>query len=162
VNSWSGTIRGQPCSKGNSYHIVTLGKPPHPAIVKSKEALAYVRSALLQIPRGARMRLTGPVRVTIRVFYATERPDLDVSLILDCLQDQWSRTKPRNPIVPSQRVLVQPGVFCNDRQVRELHLYHGVDRVNPRSEILVEALTAQQTGLALPDPTDLATELLGG
>ena len=31
--------------------------------------------------------LMGPVRVSIKIYYATERPDLDESLILDVLQE---------------------------------------------------------------------------
>jgi hypothetical protein len=35
------------------------------------------------------------------------------------------------------------GRFRNDRQVREKHVYHAIDRANPRAEIDVEALAEQ-------------------
>ncbi len=54
------TILGQPCSKANSRRIVTLNRgeeDQRAAVVKSKEALAYERDALRQIPAAARQRL---------------------------------------------------------------------------------------------------------
>ena len=58
-----------------------------------------------------------------------------------------SRTKPQNAIVPSQRLLVQAGVYRNDRQVREKHVFHAIDPKNPRAEVVVEPLQAQQPDL---------------
>lgn len=140
------TILGEPASKANSRQIVTI--KGRPSSIKSKKARGYEADALRQIPPAARVRLEGPVRVTLRIWYASERPDLDESVVLDVLQDRWSRTQPINPIVPGQRVLVQPGVYRNDRQVREKHVYHAIDRRNPRVEVIVEPLQAQQIGLA--------------
>ena len=37
----------------------------------------------------------------------------------------------------------------SDRQVGEKHIYHGIDRADPRANIRVEALTAQQIELTL-------------
>jgi Holliday junction resolvase RusA-like endonuclease len=138
------TILGQPCSKANSRQIVTIKGRPTP--IKSKEALAYERDALRQIPPAARQRLEGPVRLTIRIWYASERPDLDESLLLDVLQDRYATDKHTK-----ERVLVQAGVYRNDRQVRERHVYHGIDRANPRAEIIVEPMQAQQAELAMPE-----------
>ncbi len=153
------TIRGQPCSKANRRRIVLLNRgqeDARTAVVKSKEALAYERDALRQIPAAARQRLEGPVAVTIRIWYASERPDLDESIILDCLQDRFHRLNAKGP-----RVLLQAGVYRSDRQVREKHIFHAIDYGNPRAEIVVVALTAQQPGLPLPDPEDLAAEIFG-
>jgi Holliday junction resolvase RusA-like endonuclease len=157
------TILGQPQSKANSRHLAFVGPEENRRMlhIKSDAALKFERDALKQIPVRARQRLEGPVRVTLRIFYASERPDLDESLVLDVLQDQWGRTKPKNAIVPPQRLLLQDGVYRNDRQVREKHVYHGVDRVNPRVEIEVEALAPQQVGLKLRDCDDLAAEIFG-
>jgi Holliday junction resolvase RusA-like endonuclease len=55
----------------------------------------------------------------MRIFYATRRPDLDESLILD---------------------LMQGLVYENDRQVKERHTYWGLDAENPRSEIIIEQI----------------------
>ena len=46
-------------------------------------------------------------------------------------------------------MLIQAGVYRNDRQVREKHVYHGIDRLQPRVEVLVEPILAQQQALEL-------------
>jgi Holliday junction resolvase RusA-like endonuclease len=132
------TILGEPASKANSRQIVTIGD--HPSVIKSKKARDYERDALRQIPYSARQMLTGPVRVTLKIWYATERPDLDESVVLDVLQARY-RGKGEH------RQMVQPGVYANDRQVREKHVFHGIDRANPRTEVQVEPLQAQQAAL---------------
>lgn len=53
------------------------------------------------------------------IYYASRRPDLDESLILDLMQDR---------------------VYENDRQVKERHTYWRLDPENPRSEIIVEKM----------------------
>jgi Holliday junction resolvase RusA-like endonuclease len=138
------TILGEPASKANQRQLVSFpdGKGgKRPALIKSKKARNYEGDALKQIPPRCRVQLSGPVRVTMHVYYASERPDLDESVILDVLQDRYARNE------LSQRVIVQKGVYCNDRQVREKHVYHHIDRANPRAEIEVEALVAQQAQL---------------
>lgn len=143
------TILGEPASKANSRHMAIVGPEDNRRLlhVKSEKALKYERDALKQIPPRARLRLEGPIVVTLRIFYASERPDLDESLVLDCLQDRYKGKG-------EQRVLVQRGCFRNDRQVREKHVYHAIDRINPRTEITIEALAPQQTGLPLREKTD--------
>lgn len=147
------TILGEPASKANSRQIVTIAG--RPSSIKSAKARGYEANALRQIPPRYRLRLEGPVRVTLRVFYATQRPDLDESVILDCLQDRYG--KPPKDVLQgaaakgvaiSPRVLIQAGVYRNDRQVRERHVYHGIDRKNPRAEIVIETMEAQQQELA--------------
>lgn len=141
------TILGEPASKANSRQIVTIGD--RPSVIKSKKARNYETDALMQIPPAARQRLSGPVRVTLRIWYASERPDLDESVVLDVLQDRYGKAK-RGPngeqIAP--RPLLQAGVYRNDRQVREKHVFHGIDRTNPRAEVIVEPLQAQQVEIA--------------
>ena len=123
-------ILGEPASKANSRQIVMFGK--RPAVIKSKKAREYVKAALPQVlvqcrRVGWRCIGVGPLRMTLRIFYASERPDLDESLVLDLLQQV---------------------VYGNDRQVREKHVYHAIDRTNPRAEIRVEPL---QGGLDLAE-----------
>ena len=133
------TILGEPASKANQRKIVQIAG--RPAVIKSEKARAYERDALAQIPPRARLQLEGPVAVTMRIWYATQRPDLDASVILDVLQDRYRKAG------DGSRVLIQRGLIRNDRQVRELHLHHGIDRKNPRAEITVRALQAQQVDL---------------
>lgn len=135
------TILGEPASKANSRKLVKFGD--RPAIIKSSKARDYERDAAPQIPATARQMLTGPLRVTLRVFYASERPDLDESVILDVLQAKYKR-------IDGERVLLARGCYINDRQVREKHVYHGIDRANPRAEIRIEALQPQQAALPMP------------
>lgn len=133
------TILGEPASKANSRQIVTIGN--RPSVIKSKKARDYETDALMQIPPAARQRIEGPVRVTLRIWYGSERPDLDESVVLDVLQDRYARRG-------AERSLVQHGVYRNDRQVREKHVFHGIDRANPRTEIVIEPLQPQQGLLA--------------
>ncbi|RWA55331.1 endodeoxyribonuclease RusA [Cupriavidus sp. UYMSc13B] len=136
------TIMGEAASKANSRKIVTIRH--RPASIKSDKARKFERDALRQIPPAARQMLEGPVRVTLHLFYASERPDLDESVLLDVMQARYSGKG-------DKRALVQRGVYVNDRQVREKHVFHSIDRANPRAEIIVEPLQAQQTGLFVGD-----------
>ena len=83
--------------------------------IKSSKALSYAEHFALQV-RPLTNLLEGQLRADIWIYYATQRPDLDESLILDLLQGK---------------------VYLNDRQVRERHVYHYIDKENPRVEIAV-------------------------
>jgi hypothetical protein len=156
------TILGEPASKANSREIVTLrfrdketGElKSSPRVRKSDKALDYERSALKQIPPRYRVRYAGPVSVTLHIFYASERPDLDESIVLDILQDRYETQKltkaQKEAGMKAERYLVQRGVYVNDRQVREKHVYHAIDRANPRTVVKILPLQPQQTELALP------------
>tara|TARA_R110002020_G_scaffold43048_7_gene125512 strand:- start:926 stop:1348 length:423 start_codon:yes stop_codon:yes gene_type:complete len=116
------TIYGEPASKANSRQIVTLrGKP---AVIKSKKARRYAEDFSLQCPKIDPL-LDGDLSATIHIFYKSRRPDLDPSVILDCLQGR---------------------VIENDRQFKELHIYHGLDRENPRAEISIKKKPLQEGG----------------
>ena len=107
------TVYGEPASKANSRKLVTIrGRP---AFIKSKKARDYVAMFDKQCPVLQEL-LEGDLSVTITIFYATRRPDLDESVILDCMQDK---------------------IYKNDRQVKEKHIFWGLDRDNPRAEITV-------------------------
>ena len=106
-------IYGEPASKANGRKLVTIrGRP---AFIKSKKARDYVAMFDKQCPVLQEL-LEGDLSVTITIFYATRRPDLDESVILDCMQDR---------------------IYRNDRQVKEKHIFWGLDRDNPRAEITV-------------------------
>ena len=147
------TILGEVASMKNSRQIVVIGG--RPALIKSAKARDYERSASLQIPPMARQMLTGPVRVTLRLFYASQRPDLDGALLLDILAAKYKRQKGKLIRVAagqyaygeSERALVSKGVYVNDRQCREIHMFHAIDRANPRAEIEIEPMEPQQADL---------------
>ena len=67
--------------------------------------------------------MTGDLKVTMTIYYASRRPDLDESLILD---------------------LMQGLVYENDRQVKERHTYWGLDKENPRAEIIIDQLEKKE------------------
>lgn len=142
------TIYGQLASKANRRvpipRVSKEGKP-YVQLAKSKEAYQFAKDAQRQIPRHARIMLEGPVRVTVRIYYATERPDLDESILLDVLQAKYHGTG-------EKRKLLYRGVYVNDRQVREKHVYHGIDRKNPRAEIEVEPILAELFERTANDP----------
>jgi Holliday junction resolvase RusA-like endonuclease len=121
------TILGEPASKANSRVLSVVGPKDNQRTIlrKGNKALSYEKDALRQIPPKARVRLEGPVRVTLRIFYASQRPDLDGEV----------------------RQMVQAGVYRNDRQVREKHVFHALDKTNPRAEVVIEPLQAQQQSL---------------
>lgn len=113
------TIKGEPASKANSRKLVHFGK--RPAFIKSDKARKYVDAFRLQCPKLAQP-IEDDVSVWIKIWYASRRPDLDDSLILDAMQGL---------------------VIKNDRQVRERHVYGGLDRNNPRATIVVTEVGAK-------------------
>ncbi|WP_066338332.1 hypothetical protein [Azohydromonas lata] len=139
------TIYGQPASKANSRKIVDLpnGKGgKRKASIKSEQARAFEADALRQIPAMARKRLAGPIRFTARIYYLSERSDLDESVVMDVLQDRYIKAPdPKDPTGKKRvRKLVQDGVYRNDRQIKEKHIYHGIDKCRPRVEIRIEEM----------------------
>ena len=115
VQALSLIIYGEPASKSNSRRLFSIrGRP---AVIKSSKALAYAKMFKQQCFR--KKLLEGDVAVHMTIYYASRRPDLDESLILDLLQDV---------------------AYTNDRQVKEKHIYWGLDKINPRCEIKVEKI----------------------
>lgn len=125
--SWRCVIEGELASKANSRRPVTVGRGrfARTRIIKSAKALGFVEGARRQL-YGRRPMLTGPLRMVLRIYYRTERPDLDESLVLD---------------------LLQGFAYANDRQVRERHVYHGIDKERPRVEVLVQQIGEGEDGV---------------
>jgi len=109
-------IFGEPASKANSRRVVRFGGVSR--LIKSEKALSY-SDMFKQQCRPLATLMTGDLRVTLHIWYASRRPDLDESLILD---------------------LMQGLIYENDRQVKERHAYWGLDPENPRAEILIERI----------------------
>lgn len=121
------TILGEPASKANSRRLVKLKNKP--ALIKSKKALDFEQSALLQIPNSAKQMLTCDICFKAHIFYASRRPDLDESVIMDILQAK----------IPNGNV-IRRGVYLNDRQIKEKHIFWGLDKTNPRVEVEITLL----------------------
>ncbi len=109
-------IFGEPASKANSRRVVHYGGMSR--LIKSKKALSYSDVFKQQCGKLPTL-MTGDLRITLHIFYASRRPDLDESLILD---------------------LMQGLIYENDRQVKERHCYWGLDPDNPRAEIIIERI----------------------
>ena len=109
-------IYGEPASKANSRRLVHFGGVSR--LIKSKKALSY-KDVFLQQWEPITTLMTGDLAITMHIYYASRRPDLDESLILD---------------------LMQGVVYENDRQVKERHTYWHLDPDSPRAEIEVSCI----------------------
>lgn len=107
------TVLGEAASKANSRKIATIKGVSR--IIKSSKALSFLRAFQYQV-RTLDPMFEQDVCVSMTIYYASRRPDLDESLILDALQGY---------------------VYRNDRQVREKHIRWGLDPANPRVELVV-------------------------
>ena len=110
------TILGEPASKSNSRQLVKINTRLVP--IKSKKALTYVSSFKKQALKIDPL-IDGNVILFCHIFYASRRPDLDESLIMDCLEGF---------------------AYTNDRQIKAKLIVHGLDKENPRAEIKVGKL----------------------
>ena len=119
------SILGEPASKANSRRLVTIGGSPR--FIKSKKALDYTKNFKSQCPVRKEL-FEEDVFVAIKIYYASRRPDLDASLILDLLQDC---------------------IYPNDRLVKGQYLEWGLDRDNPRSIIVVTTLDRKDLALTI-------------
>lgn len=107
-------VLGEPASKANSRIIrVIKGKVMS---IKSQKAQAYVQGFRQQCAAQVKSMTTKDVRVEMVIHYATRRPDLDESVILDAMQGI---------------------VYANDRQVKQREIYWALDKDMPRSVIRV-------------------------
>jgi Holliday junction resolvase RusA-like endonuclease len=111
-------IEGEPASKGNSRKIVNFGK--RMALIKSQKARDYEKLFAEQCPILENLIETD-VKVELIIYYASRRPDLDESVVLDCMQGK---------------------IYVNDRQVKQKHIYWGLDRERPRTHVRVSPLEA--------------------
>ena len=109
------TVYGEPASKANSRKMVLI--KGRPALIKSAKARGYVTMFESQCPV-MEVPTTDDVVVEMMIHYASRRPDLDESLILDCMQGR---------------------IYKNDRQVKQKFIYWGLDKEDPRSIIRVRS-----------------------
>ena len=114
-------IFGEPASKANSRRVVKFGNMSR--LIKSQKALDYSAAFKQQCTPLGRL-MSGDIKMTMWIFYASRRPDLDESLILDLLQGL---------------------VYLNDRQVKERHVFWGLDPDRPRAEMIIEQIPTVYT-----------------
>ena len=104
---------GEPASKANSRRLVAIGGKPR--FIKSKKGLLFVQSFITQCPTLDPL-LDGDLLVAIEIYYASRRPDLDESLILDAMEKR---------------------IYKNDRQVKEKHIYWNLSKDDPHIKIKI-------------------------
>ena len=109
-------IEGEPASKSNSRKIVKFGN--RPALIKPDKARIYEKIFAQQCPI-LDNPLESDVKVELIIYYASRRPDLDESVVLDCMQGK---------------------IYVNDRQVKQKYIYWGLDRDRPRTHVRVSPL----------------------
>lgn len=113
------TIYGQVPSKSNSYRIITIRG--HGSLGKTPAMRKYEDSFLMQCSLRKAM-VDVRFKMTIDVYYQSDRADLDNSLkiVLDCLQSCKA--------------------IKNDRLCAEIHARKLIDKENPRIEFMIEEL----------------------
>jgi Holliday junction resolvase RusA-like endonuclease len=116
IHVCSFTVLGEPASAKNQRQIVTINH--RPAVIKSAKARGYANAVRLQV-RQLHPLLTGDVCLRMDFYYASRRPDLCDDALIDAMQNR---------------------IYENDRQIKEKHLYHHIDRLNPRVEVQVFVL----------------------
>ena len=118
------TLHGEPASKANSRRKVTNRATGKPMFIKSDKALSYksmVQQQLALIYNKVKPFEQEHLKFEATIYYASRRPDLDESLILDLLQGHS---------------------YLNDRQIKEKHIKWGLDNANPRTEIRITECTS--------------------
>ena len=128
------TVYGEPASKANSRKMVLI--KGRPALIKSTKARGYVTMFESQCPV-MEVPTTDDVVVEMMIHYASRRPDLDESLILDCMQGR---------------------IYKNDRQVKQKFIYWGLDKEEPRSIIRVRSCDTSKVPDYLSYDTVLISE----
>ena len=97
----------------------------HPASIKSDEARAWMEKALVALDKVAPIDpIDGEIAMHAVIIYASQRPDLDDTLLCDTLQ--------------------KAGIIVNDRQIREKHLWHAIDKERPRVHVALTRRTAYE------------------
>ena len=110
---YEAVVEGETASKSNARQLVKIGRRIVP--IKSKKALAY-KDCFERLAPTIDPLIDGDVLLFCHIFYATRRPDLDESLIMDCLEGK---------------------AYKNDRQIKAKIILHGLDRASPRTEIKI-------------------------
>lgn len=106
-------VLGEPASKSNSRRLIWSGRRPR--IIKSAKALSYLTAFQNQCPKLKKL-MDGDLLIEATIYYASRRPDLDESLILDAMQGL---------------------IYKNDRQIKKKIISWGLDREKPRAEIRI-------------------------
>ena len=132
-------IFGEACSKANSRRLVHIGGKPR--FIKSKKALLFEKAVAAQAPRLNEL-LEGDLEFRADIYYASRRPDLDESIVLDALQGIW---------------------YAYDRAIKSKIVRKFLDKAEPRCEVWVKEIEWNENGgspgfaFDEPPPSSIAT-----
>ena len=104
----------------NSYWRSVSVKPGVTKVLISRDGRAWKKKALQLVAMQRTQVVTGPVSITLTVYFKDLRRDLD------------------NTAKPVLDLLQAAGLYANDRQVTRLLMVRRVDKGNPRVEVQVE------------------------
>lgn len=121
-------IYGQTFSKSNSRIFTHISGKPR--LIKKKEVQDFVNTSLLQLKSQLRNHTTfeGKVIFEANIYYRSNRSDLDESLLMDIIEQKKDK---------KTGIILLNGIYKNDRQIVEKHIYKHIDKNNPRAEITV-------------------------
>jgi Holliday junction resolvase RusA-like endonuclease len=114
------TILGNTPSKSNSYKIINIAG--HASLAKTHALKDYENKFYIQCNKYRNANITGYFELHVKVFYPSERSDLDNSLkiILDCLQ--------------------KVGAIRNDNKCVKIVAEKYLDKERPRIEFLIRQI----------------------
>jgi len=124
------TVNGQLPSIKNRRRLVRNRRTGQALIIKSVDAMEYESMFLSKIPEELRVAYEGPVSLKMRVWYQSRRSDLSVEFLFD--------------------LLAKAGIILNDRQIRHVEAFGGLDKQLPRVHFTVSKYTEEsEDGLSL-------------
>lgn len=119
---WRLMVPGELKSGKNRRRLIRAGNLPRSIL--SKEAAIYSESFRAYAkPLPEDKLLTSPLRLWVRIYYSSRRPDLEESLLFDLLEGV---------------------IYRNDRQVWDKHVSKWFDTEHPRVEIEAEELSEEE------------------
>lgn len=129
-------VFGEPGSKSNSRRVIQIQGSSR--LIKSEKALSYTKLFRAQLPE-LRDPINVPCEAHITIYYASRRPDLDAELLYDLMQ-------------VDKKYKDGKGIITNDRLIRRKYLDWGIDKENPRAEILLRENPSLDLGRQLKLP----------
>lgn len=121
---WKKTIFGEPAGRGGDVRRVR-----HPVTGRAMRvhtgAATRFREAVRRQVGVLADRMEGDLRLTARIYSRDRRARMDADSLVEVLQGR---------------------VIRSARQIREMHIYHGVDSGVPRAELCIEATKPCQGG----------------
>jgi len=120
MNTEYQTILGNVPSKSNSYKVINING--HGSLGKAKALKDYENRFFIQCNQYRNANIAGYFELRLKVFYPSERSDLDNSLkiILDCLQ--------------------KVKAIKNDNKCVKIVAEKFLDKINPRIEFIINII----------------------